>query len=108
MAHRPPGLCHYRGKLILYGCGDLVTDYEGIAGHEAWRGDLGAMYFATLDRASGGGSLRLLPMQMKRLRLARAARRDTHWLNETLNRVSARFGSRFDEAEGGLYLQLAG
>ena len=40
----------YRGKPILYGCGDLVTDYEGIGGHEAFRGDLGLMYFASFER----------------------------------------------------------
>jgi poly-gamma-glutamate capsule biosynthesis protein CapA/YwtB (metallophosphatase superfamily) len=23
----------YRGRLILYGCGDCIDDYEGISGH---------------------------------------------------------------------------
>jgi hypothetical protein len=45
------------------GCGDLITDYEGIGGHEAFRGELGAMYFANL--ASDGALLGL------RLRTAR-------------------------------------
>ena len=50
----------YRGRLILYGCGDLVNDYEGIGGFEAFRSDLRLLYLVTLDadtapavRASG-------------------------------------------------------
>jgi poly-gamma-glutamate synthesis protein (capsule biosynthesis protein) len=97
----------YEGRLVLYGCGDLITDYEGIGGYEAWRGDLGAMYFATLDRRDGRLlGLRLVPMQMERLRLARAARSDTRWLMETLGRVSGSFGSRFHEHDGDVFLQL--
>jgi poly-gamma-glutamate synthesis protein (capsule biosynthesis protein) len=96
----------YEGKLILYGCGDLVTDYEGIGGYEAWRGDLGAMYFPSLDRSNGRlVGLRLVPMQMKRMRLTRASQIDTRWLVESLNRVSAPFGSRFYEDKGDAWLQ---
>ena len=36
---------------ILYGCGDLLTDYEGIRGNEAYRGDLGLLYLVTLEDA---------------------------------------------------------
>jgi poly-gamma-glutamate synthesis protein (capsule biosynthesis protein) len=98
----------YDGKLILYGCGDLITDYEGIEGYEAWRGDLGAMYVATLDRGDGRlTGLRVIPMQMQRMRLARASQTDTRWLAETLCRVSGSFGSRLVEHEGDLFLQPA-
>lgn len=97
----------YEGKLILYGCGDLVTDYEGIGGYEAWRGDLGAMYFASLDRDTGRlADLRLVPMQMKRMRLTRAGPTDTRWLVATLNRASAPFGARFFEDEGDAWLHI--
>jgi poly-gamma-glutamate synthesis protein (capsule biosynthesis protein) len=40
---------HYRGKLILYGCGDFLDDYEGIAGYEEFRDDLTLMYFPTVE-----------------------------------------------------------
>jgi hypothetical protein len=39
---RPVGRPLVGGKLILYGCGDVINDYEGISGHEQFRGDLGA------------------------------------------------------------------
>ena len=97
----------YEGKLILYGCGDLVTDYEGIPGHEDWRGDLGAMFFATISPHDGTlAGLRLVPMQMRRLRLARPEWSDAEWLRATLNRISRPFGSRFErDATGSLVLQ---
>jgi poly-gamma-glutamate capsule biosynthesis protein CapA/YwtB (metallophosphatase superfamily) len=30
----------YRDRLILYGCGDFLNDYEGIKGYEEFRDDL--------------------------------------------------------------------
>jgi len=32
-----------RKRLILFGCGDFLTDYEGISGYEQFRGDLTLM-----------------------------------------------------------------
>ena len=52
-SHHPKGIEVYRERLILYGCGDFLNDYEGIRGHEAFRADLALMYFPTLDPASG-------------------------------------------------------
>lgn len=43
----------YRDRLILYGCGDFINDYEGIGGYESFRGDLRLMYFVDLDAADG-------------------------------------------------------
>jgi poly-gamma-glutamate synthesis protein (capsule biosynthesis protein) len=97
----------YRGRLILYGCGDLINDYEGIEGHEQYRDDLVLMYFATLAMPAGVlTALDMAPMQIRRLRLNNAARSDTHWLRDTLDAVSAPFGSRVDVApDGGLTLR---
>ncbi|WP_262982399.1 CapA family protein [Sulfuriferula multivorans] len=39
----------YREKPVLYGCGDFLNDYEGISGHEQYRGELALMYFPTLE-----------------------------------------------------------
>jgi poly-gamma-glutamate synthesis protein (capsule biosynthesis protein) len=50
-SHHPKAIEVFRGKLILYGCGDFINDYEGITGYEAFRGDLGLMYFRLGARA---------------------------------------------------------
>ncbi len=93
----------YEHKLILYGCGDLLTDYEGIRSHEAWRGDLGAMYFASLSAHDGTlRGLRLVPTQVRGLQIKRSSGDDTLWLRDTLNRISAQFGTRFVLGPDGL------
>jgi poly-gamma-glutamate synthesis protein (capsule biosynthesis protein) len=52
-SHHPKGIEVYRKKLILYGCGDFLNDYEGISGYEQLRGDLVLAYFPTLAPATG-------------------------------------------------------
>ncbi len=85
-AHHPRPLELYRGKLILYGCGDFVNDYEGIGAHEAYRGDLAVLYLADLD--AGEGTVDRLVMevfQIHRFGLRAASEADAAWLAETLN-----------------------
>jgi poly-gamma-glutamate synthesis protein (capsule biosynthesis protein) len=85
----------YRGRLILYGCGDFITDYEGISGYEEYRDDLVLMYFAMVDAATGTlMTLRMSPMQLSRFRLNRACGGEAAWLRDRLEATSARFGSR--------------
>lgn len=94
-SHHPRPLEVHRGKLVLYGCGDFVNDYEGIGGDEAYRGDLRPAYFASLDMATGTlRELRIAPMRSERLRLRRAPPSDGRWLGSALQRESARFGTR--------------
>jgi poly-gamma-glutamate capsule biosynthesis protein CapA/YwtB (metallophosphatase superfamily) len=94
-SHHPRPIEVYRERLILYGCGDLINDYEGIGGHEEYRHDLRPLYLASLE-ADGGAleELRVVPMQARRMRLVRASREDTRWLRATLDRVSRPLGTR--------------
>jgi poly-gamma-glutamate synthesis protein (capsule biosynthesis protein) len=105
-SHHVKGIELYRGKLILYGCGDFLNDYEGIRGYEVYRDDLTLMYFARLDPATGRvAQLWMFPMQIKQFRLSRASATDARWLQEVLNREGEKFGTRvrLDE-EGALRL----
>ena len=105
-SHHPRPIEVYSGKLILYGCGDLVDDYEGISGHERYRDELRLLYLPRLDPASGRlKELRLAPFQARQLRLHRASEPDAEWLRAVLDEVSRGFGSRIDrDAEGLLTL----
>jgi poly-gamma-glutamate synthesis protein (capsule biosynthesis protein) len=101
-SHHVKGIEVYRRKLVLYGCGDLLDDYEGIGGHEGFRGDLGLMYFPSLDADSGRLlSLEMVPTQVRQLRLRRASSDDARWLRETLEREGRRFetSARIDEGD---------
>lgn len=101
-SHHVKGIEVYQGKLILYGCGDLITDYEGIGGYEEFRGDLGLMYFVSADTETGKlAGLEMVPMQMKRFRLQRVPRQDAAWLRDTLNREGKRYGTRVDLQDDG-------
>jgi poly-gamma-glutamate capsule biosynthesis protein CapA/YwtB (metallophosphatase superfamily) len=101
-SHHPRPIEVYSGKLILYGCGDLVDDYEGITGYERYRDELRLLYLPRLDPASGQlKELRLAPFQARRLRLRHASERDAEWLRATLDDVSRSFGSRIDQGAAG-------
>jgi len=83
----------YRDRLILYGCGDLIDDYEGITGHGRYRSDLGVMYFPTLEVSTGRlVGLAMVPMQMRRFQLSFADEAGVDGLGDTLSRISRGFG----------------
>ena len=93
-SHHPKAIELHAGKLILYGCGDLINDYEGIGGYETFRNDLGLLYFATLDADRGElQRLEMVATQLKRFRVQRAAPADAEWLHTLLTRESRRFGT---------------
>ncbi len=101
-SHHPRGVEIYEGRVILYGCGDLISDYEGISGYEEFRGELVLTYFVTLDQAELR-RLRMTPFQLERLQLRRASETDTSWCQETLDRESSVFGTRIVRGgDGGL------
>ncbi|MGW5361147.1 CapA family protein [Actinopolymorpha pittospori] len=106
-AHHPRPVEVYEGKLILYGCGDFVDDYEGIAGYEEYRDDLRLLFLVSLDADTGRLSdLRMAPLQARQMRLQHASGEDSRWLCAILDRVSSRFGSRIDlEPDGMLVLR---
>jgi poly-gamma-glutamate synthesis protein (capsule biosynthesis protein) len=96
-SHHPKGIEVYRDKPIFYGCGDLITDYEGISGHEQYRGDVSLMYFLDLEPATGRlAQLAMVPMRLERFRLQHAARADAAWLAEMLNREGEELGTRVE------------
>ncbi|MEW6382011.1 MAG: CapA family protein [bacterium] len=93
-SHHVKGIEVYRDKLITYGCGNFLDDYEGIGGHEAFRDDLGLMFFAKLDPLTGKlASLHMTPTQIKNFRVNRASGADARWLSEVLNREGKKFGT---------------
>jgi poly-gamma-glutamate capsule biosynthesis protein CapA/YwtB (metallophosphatase superfamily) len=85
-SHHVKAIEVFKDRLILYGCGDLVTDYEGISGHETLRADLGVLYLVELDPPSGRLiSAELVPMQMRRFRLEHISRADARQLCDLLD-----------------------
>jgi poly-gamma-glutamate capsule biosynthesis protein CapA/YwtB (metallophosphatase superfamily) len=101
-SHHPRPIEVYRGKLILYGCGDCIDDYEGISGHKKYRDDLRLLYFASVVPDTGKlAALQMVPMQARKMRLHRAGAVDSEWLATVLEQISRGFGSRIDRQPGG-------
>jgi len=102
-SHHPRPVEVFRGKLVLYGCGGCIDDYEGITGHEQYRADLRLLYFASLQPGTGTlAGLRMAPVQARGMRLHRAPAADAQWLRTALEQASRRFGSRVDLLPDGL------
>jgi poly-gamma-glutamate synthesis protein (capsule biosynthesis protein) len=96
-SHHAKGMEVYKDKLIIYGSGDFLNDYEGIGGYEEFRGDLALMYFVRVDPSTGKLlQLQITPMQIKHFKLNRASRADVLWLRDTLNREGKRLGTRVE------------
>ena len=87
-SHHPKRVELYRGRLILYGAGDLINDYEGIGGYEEFRPELSLIYLPALSPSGTLESMLLVPLRMKRFRLNRATREEAEWLRQMLTRES--------------------
>jgi poly-gamma-glutamate capsule biosynthesis protein CapA/YwtB (metallophosphatase superfamily) len=107
-SHHPRPIEVYRDRAILYGCGDLINDYEGIPGYDEYRSEIRLLYLVSLDTTSGElVTARMAPLRTRRLRLEHASAADAEWLRAVLDRVSRRFGPRLSlGADGQLTLQV--
>jgi poly-gamma-glutamate capsule biosynthesis protein CapA/YwtB (metallophosphatase superfamily) len=101
-SHHVKGIEVHRGRLILYGCGDFLNDYEGIGGYAAYRGDLSLMYFPALDAEDGQlRELVMTPTRTRRFSVTRARPEENDWLFATLNREGSRLGTAVEQHPDG-------
>lgn len=102
-SHHVKAIEIYRGKPVLYGCGDFLNDYEGISGYRQFRGELSFMYFTDSDAATGElRRLRLVPTRVRNFRVGRADEGEARWLIDTMNWEGKRFGTWVEEGEEGI------
>jgi poly-gamma-glutamate capsule biosynthesis protein CapA/YwtB (metallophosphatase superfamily) len=104
-SHHALGVEVYRQRLILYGCGDLINDYEGIRGHEMYRPDLTLLYIVTAEPGVGVRNVEMIPMRMRRFRLETCDLEARGWLRERLSREGERFGTRMETSGESLLLR---
>eukprot|EP00747_Dinoflagellata_sp_TGD_P075148 gnl/TRDRNA2_/TRDRNA2_158623_c0_seq1.p1 gnl/TRDRNA2_/TRDRNA2_158623_c0~~gnl/TRDRNA2_/TRDRNA2_158623_c0_seq1.p1 ORF type:complete len:208 (-),score=23.74 gnl/TRDRNA2_/TRDRNA2_158623_c0_seq1:142-765(-) len=107
-SHHFKGIELYKGRLLMYGAGDILTDYEGIKegttqlGDEVGaRGDLGFMYFVDYDafkrRVDG---LTLKPTLLRHLRIELPTETDVQLALQTIQRECEKFGLKVQLDEG--------
>lgn len=106
-SHHPKSIELYRDRLILYGCGDFVNDYEGITGYEEFRSALMVGYSVTVDAGSGAlTDLTMVPFRTVRFQLKRAKGGNIGWLQRRLDTASHEIGARVEAGGGGGELKL--
>jgi poly-gamma-glutamate synthesis protein (capsule biosynthesis protein) len=98
-SHHPKAIEIHNDRLILYGCGDFLDDYEGIENHEPFRDDLVLMYFPALDAAGRLLRLEMSPLQIRNFRLRHLMSGDRRWLRSMLDRECREFGRRVVDGE---------
>jgi len=99
-SHHAKGIEVHRGKLILYGCGDFLNDYEGILGYESFRIYLALMCFPELDASGQLLRLAMVPLRRQRFRLARARPGDADWLCKAMTATSRKLDTRLATGAG--------
>lgn len=104
-SHHVKGIEVYNGRPIIYGCGDFLNDYEGITGHEGYRGDLTLMYFVDVNPVTGLlAGLRMVPTQIMHLRVNKAKEEGINWLLKTMSRECRKFGCDVKRVDDELHL----
>ena len=118
-SHHPRPIEVYKDKLIIYGAGDLINDYEGIysrgkktkfnlkkirhlwknfkRGNRIFRNDLVLMYFVSVEPSSGKlKNLMTVPMQIKKFKLNYPSEKDAEWLRNRMNKVYKKFNLKLE------------
>ncbi len=94
----------YNDKLILYGCGDFINDYEGIGSEPTYRDDLTLMYFPSLNPESGSlQALEMVPLRMQKFSLQSPSEHDVAALHEIVNRESMHFRTPITRRDDSLW-----
>lgn len=95
-SHHPRAVELHHDRLILYGCGDLINDYEGIGETTPYRPDLALLYRPTLRRGRLQ-RLELDPFAIRRLQLQACSPPERDWLLGVIDRQAQRFGGRITD-----------
>jgi poly-gamma-glutamate capsule biosynthesis protein CapA/YwtB (metallophosphatase superfamily) len=91
----------WRGKLIIYGCGDLINDYEGIGREGPCDPAAVCLWFARLARDGQLLGLEVVPLRLRRLQLVRADADARQGLRALLLHDSAQSGIELlDQPDG--------
>jgi poly-gamma-glutamate synthesis protein (capsule biosynthesis protein) len=100
-SHHPMAIEVFAGRPILYGCGDLLNDYEGRPHRRrAFRVDLVLLHAVTLERETGRlVCLELVPFRIRRFQLRRPGLVEADWLRRVLDREGERFGTWTEPAD---------
>jgi poly-gamma-glutamate synthesis protein (capsule biosynthesis protein) len=99
-SHHAKAIEIHRDRLVLYGCGDFINDYEGIDGKNGFRDDLPVLYLPRLAADGRLLGLELAVFRLRRFTLEPAPTAERRWLAHTLDRECRAFGAAVVEGLG--------
>ena len=108
-SHHIKGIELYKDKLIIYGCGDFLNDYEGITGqgYDAYRDDLSLMYFPEINPSNGKlVSLFMVPTRIKQMCIHKAKEKEIQWILKTMDHECGKLGVQVRRVRDELQLVL--
>ena len=106
-SHHVQGVEKYKGRLIIYGCGDFVDDYALVP---EYRNDLSGIWRVLVEEISNDGSaglklkkLEIHPTKIDRFVARRlySNERDCDWVRERIRDLSAELGTAVEIESGG-------
>ncbi|KAF2177218.1 putative polyglutamate biosynthesis protein [Zopfia rhizophila CBS 207.26] len=104
-SHHIQGAEVYKGRLIIYGCGDFVDDYAVDA---EFRNDLSAVWRVAVEKARDNGKklrvsrLEVFPSRIKHFQthLLDKDDRDHKWVRSRFSELSKAFGTKIQDESG--------
>ncbi|KIX06299.1 uncharacterized protein Z518_04274 [Rhinocladiella mackenziei CBS 650.93] len=103
-SHHVQGVEVYKGKLVVYGCGDFVDDY---AVDPRWRNDLSAAWRVTVGQKDGNERLEVRKLevfpnriQLFRANLLKRDDEDHEWVERKFRELCNGFGTRVEKDLG--------
>jgi poly-gamma-glutamate synthesis protein (capsule biosynthesis protein) len=83
-SHHPLPIELYRDRLVLYGCGDLLNDYEGISSDARFHPDVGGFYRLRVTDTGALAQLTVVACERRRFQLCKSDATAVTWLREVL------------------------
>lgn len=88
-SHHFKGIEVYKNKLILYGAGDFINDYEGIGGYEWFRPNLVLSYGVEISlKENKIVKIKLIPFKIKKFKLNYCNDEEIKWIITKLQEIS--------------------
>ena len=112
-SHHVKGIEVYKNKMISYGLGDFLNDYEGITGqgYERYRQDLTCLYLPRINKSNGELlTIDIIPCQIKNLKVQRTRNQnDIEWLCNAFSMQGKELGTSCEQVKdvsGDVHLRI--
>ncbi|XP_013400753.1 uncharacterized protein LOC106166649 [Lingula anatina] len=113
-SHHVKGIEVYHGKLITYGLGDLINDFEGSINRylarlsETYHYEWNLMYFADFNQENGNVlNLKMVPTSIEKFQVRRADKDATDWLHKQMDKLCKKLGAGVERVGDELQLLIA-